>query len=365
VASIAERIAKKLLEWFRNGQMVIWGKNSNYMSAGRPAHLIAGAGLLGLEQVAEGLETNKGGVWFRGADIVHAHEGALYVNLVNSTEMPGWAFETIPATFIFEFWINITVHPSLDFMSIRYLKSLPVLDYLHGDLPEESPIIQLGFMEQDELRGWFVAGIKRLADQLIRWENFTTSSGELRPIVHQETNMTVTRILNTTAQLLASEKRSSRLMAFWDLVDLYDGLVGQNIPRLFGQRFWNEQVMPACATLPSNLGDLFTRYGNELYQEWVDQCIQGITTPSRVFSKTVQLADSAQPILHPHYFARHTRARRNSLHGYNLRTGDNLALLAIHDGSLPQRLPEWARIMLMALLADPMIFLAKFRRITD
>ncbi len=173
--------------------------------------------------------------------------------------------------------------------------------------------------------------------------------------------MGVTRVLNTTAQLLASEERSSRLMAFWDLVDLYDGLVGQNIPRLFGQRFWNEQVMPACATLPSNLGDLFTRYGNELYQEWVDQCIQGITTPSRVFSKTVQLADSAQPILHPHYFARHIRARRNSLHGYNLRTGDNLALLAIHDGSLPQRLPEWGRIMLMAPLADPMIFLAKFR----
>jgi hypothetical protein len=30
-----------------------------------------------------------------------------------------------------------------------------------------------------------------------------------------------------------------------------------------------------------------------------------------------------------------------------------LGQLGIHNGSLPQRLPEWGRFMLIALLADP------------
>ena len=45
--------------------------------------------------------------------------------------------------------------------------------------------------------------------------------------------------------------------------------------------------------------------------------------------------------------------RRNTLHGYDLRRPDTQEFLAIHDGSLPLRLPEWGRLEFIALLADP------------
>jgi hypothetical protein len=45
--------------------------------------------------------------------------------------------------------------------------------------------------------------------------------------------------------------------------------------------------------------------------------------------------------------------RRNTLHGYNLGRPDTQEFLAIHDGSLPLRLPEWGRLEFIALLANP------------
>ena len=363
LASIAERIARKFLEWFPSGQMLVWAKDYDYAKAGRPAHLLAAAGLIGLIGVEEGLKTERGTVWMRGEEIVNSHAGSLYVNLVNSEEMPGWAFETLAASFIFEFAANVAVHPSLDFMSVRYLNSLPVLDYLPANLPELSPIIQVGYVDQDELRGWFLAGLNRLADHLIRWENFTTAKGDLRLVNLQEINMTVARILNTTAQLLASEERGSRLMAFWDLVDLYAGLMSQDIPRLFGERYWKDQVVPGFSSMPAHHAALFTSYAGQLYREWVEQCIDGITTTSRVFTDTVRVGDPEISISKARYFARHIRARRNTLHGYDLHDSENLDILAIHDGSLPQRLPEWGRIMLLSLLGDPTTLLGRFRRL--
>lgn len=363
--SIAERVAKKLLDWFPNGQMLVWGKSHEYQWAGRPAHLLAGAELIGLDEVAEGIKSGKGAIWMRGEDVLYAHVGSLYVNLANSEEMPGWAFETATATFVFEFATNVAINPSLDFLSIRYLNSLPVLDYLPGNLPETSAIIQLGFVGQEKWRSWFLDGINRVADHLIRWENFMNRAGSLRPVAQQSANMTVSRILNTTAQLLAFEERSSRLMAFWDLVDLYNGLTGPDIPRLFSRRYWYDHIVLACKALPEHQSGLFVKYATELYEEWVQQCIQGITNPNHVFSDTVQIVPGGPRIPHDNYFGRHLDARRNTLHGYDLSNSTGVQYLGIHDGSLPQRLPEWGRLMLLALLADPSTFLARFRRLTD
>ena len=362
--TIAENVAKKLLEWFPAGQMLVWAKSHDYQWAGRPAHLLAGADLIGLDEVAEGLKSGKGAIWMRGEDVLYAHVGSLYVNLANSEEMPGWAFETATATFVFEFAMNVAINPSLDFVSIRYLNSLPILDYLPGDLPEKSAIIQLGYVGQEEWRSWFMQGVNRLADHLTRWENFTNRTGDLRPVALQSANMTVSRILNTTAQLLAFEERSGRMIAFWDLVDLYNGLMGPDIPRLFSRRYWEDHIVPACEALPAYQSDIFVKYAKELYEEWVLQCVQGITSPNRVFSDTVQVVPGGPRIPQDQYFGRHLDARRNTLHGYDLTHSKDVQYLAIHDGSLPQRLPEWGRLMLLALLNDPSTFLARFRRLT-
>ena len=51
--------------------------------------------------------------------------------------------------------------------------------------------------------------------------------------------------------------------------------------------------------------------------------------------------------------AEHLQERRDTLDGYDLSQPVQAALLGIHNGSLLQRLPEWGRLMLIALLAEP------------
>jgi hypothetical protein len=53
------------------------------------------------------------------------------------------------------------------------------------------------------------------------------------------------------------------------------------------------------------------------------------------------------------------QVRRNTLHGYDFRRADQRQFLAIHDGRLPVRLPEWGRLMIIALLADPQKFIER------
>jgi hypothetical protein len=351
----ASGVARVLLAWYPAGLMIAWGKSSRYVTQGRPAHMLAGAALNGWGAVEEGLASNRGGVWVRGEDIDAVHTGALALNLISSTGVPGIAIETLPVIFIFEFGANLSLQPPLDFLSIRYLHSLPVIDYMPATVPAAHGVVELGLLEQGAVRAWFLQGFNRLADHLIRWENFMTRSGSLRPVTLQATNMTVARILKVTTHLLASEERGAQFADFWDLVDLYASLHANDIPRIFGRKFWEGRVLPALATLPGNLGPLFVDYARDLYEEWVEESIAGIVTPSRVAAGAVRVTfDSGDRNLTPDdFFARHIYVRRNTLHGYDLLDAVNRAFLSIHDGSLPLRLPEWGRLMAIALLADP------------
>jgi hypothetical protein len=245
--------------------------------------------------------------------------------------------------------------PRLDFLGITYIHSLSVMEYSPAELPERSGIVQAGSLEQDALREWFIAGFNRLADHLLRWQTFMTRDGELRPVVQQHTNMTLGRILYVSAHLLASSERAARLADFWQLVDLYAGLQGGGIPRLFSERYWVETVLAALDTLPGNLATLLTEHARSLYQEWIDQTLGGVVPPSRVGASGVAVPyASGERTLSPAAFlAQHLQERRDTLHGYDLTQPVQAALLGVHNGSLPQRLPEWGRFMLIALLADP------------
>jgi hypothetical protein len=109
------------------------------------------------------------------------------------------------------------------------------------------------------------------------------------------------------------------------------------------------------STLPGNLGPLFVDYARALYQEWLEQTVAGVTTPSRITSASVRATYETgdRDLPYDEFFGRHIQVRRNTLHGYDLRDPVNRAFLSIHDGSLAVRLPEWGRLMLLALLAYP------------
>lgn len=353
VVRYISRIAAKLLEWYPNGQMLAWGINYEHLAAGRPGHMLAAACSGGWGAIQRALKDNRGPLWFNGEDIARSQPTGLYLNLINGFDIIGAAVNTLPIRFIFEFGTNLKDEHPLDFLGIRYVHSVSDAQYLSPDALRIRSEPQPGLLQQDALREWFVQNFNAVADHLIRIENFRTKTGELRPTAMQARSMHINRILNVTAHLLASRETAARFSDFWDLFDLYGTLMG-GLDKVFAERHWRKDIMPAMGTLPGNLGNLFTKYATDLRDEWIAEIADGVTDPRRRTRQTVRVGSGkGQQLSHAGFFAKYLDLRRNTLHGYDLGRPEVQEFLAIHDGSLPLRLPEWGRLELITLLANP------------
>lgn len=165
--------------------------------------------------------------------------------------------------------------------------------------------------------------------------------------------MHVNRILNVTAHLLASRESGTRFSDFWDLFDLYGTLMG-GVDKVFAEAHWRKDILPAMGTLPGELASLFARYATDLRDEWITEVTNGVTDPSRRMKQAVRVGSGKGKLLSDAaFFAKYMDVRRNTLHGYDLRRTEPREYLAIHDGSLPVRLPEWGRLEFIALLVSP------------
>jgi hypothetical protein len=351
------RIARHLLDWYPNGQMLAWGVNAAYVLESRTGALLAAAQATGWGAVQRTLRAGRlGSLWGHGRDLSRTSQlGSLYLNLANHQDTSGVSVRTLPVVLIFEFGDLLILRPSLTFLETRYLRSFADATNLAPDLPPLVDYPRVGPIERDSLREWFVTRFNALADRLIRLENFRTRAGELRPLVMQQTQVTLGNLLHLTGHLLASPDFSTQRVVFWDLVDLYGKLVGGgDLSKSFGQDHWTRHVIPAMATLPGALAPLFTQYARRLYDEWVRDIVEGISDPKRRLRTSVVLGRSGtrRRITHDDYFAKYMEVRRNTLHGYSLR-GDQNDYLFIHDDTLPLRIAEWGRLQFITLLAEP------------
>jgi hypothetical protein len=353
VVRYISRIAAKLLEWYPNGQMLAWGINYQHLAAGRPGHMLAAACSGGWGALQRALKDDRGPLWFNGEDIARSQPTGLYLNLINGFDIIGAAVNTLPIRFIFEFGTNLKDEHPLDFLGVRYVHSVPDAHYLSRDAQQIRSEPQPGLLQQDALREWFVERFNAVGDHLIRLENFRTKTGELRPTAMQARSMHINRILNVTAHLLASRETGARFSDFWDLFDLYGTLMG-GLDKVFAEPHWRKDIIPAMSTLPGNLANLFTKYAAELRDEWIAEITGGVTDPTRRAKQAVRIGSGkGQRLSHTAFFAKYLDLRRNTLHGYDLARPDVQEFLAIHDGSLPVRLPEWGRLEFIALLANP------------
>jgi hypothetical protein len=156
----------------------------------------------------------------------------------------------------------------------------------------------------------------------------------------QERSMHVNRILNVTAHLFASRETASRFSDFWDLFDLYGTLMG-GLDRVFAEPHWRKDILPAMSTLPGNLAGLFTQYATDLRSEWLAEVADGVTDPARRMKQAIRTGPGkGQRLTRTALFAKYMDVRRNTLHGYDLGRAATQEFLAIHDGSLPLRLPN-------------------------
>jgi hypothetical protein len=347
------RIAAKLLQWYPGGQMLAWGIGCQHLAAGRPGHMLAAACAGGWGAVQRSLRDHRGPLWFHGEDIATSQPTGLYLNLVNGFDVIGVAVNTLPIRFLFEFGTNLKDEHPLDFLGVRYVHSVPDAHYLSPDALRARSGPQPGLLQQDALREWFVQRFNAIADHLIRIENFRTKTGEIRPAAMQERSMHINRILNVTAHLFASRETGTRFSDFWDLFDLYGPLIG-GLDKVFAEPHWRRHILPAMNSLPGNLASLFTTYATDLRTEWIAEVADGVTDPRRRTKRAVRVGTGkGRQLSREAFFARYVDVRRNTLHGYDLDRADTQEFLAIHDGSLPVRLPEWGRLEFIALLAEP------------
>jgi hypothetical protein len=88
------RVARALLRWYPVGQMLMWAKDINHINGGRPAHLLAGAALVDIDHVAEGVGRQKS---LRPDQINFCPPKAVTSSLVRCGREPGRKRATIPA----------------------------------------------------------------------------------------------------------------------------------------------------------------------------------------------------------------------------------------------------------------------------
>jgi hypothetical protein len=200
---------------------------------------------------------------------------------------------------------------------------------------------------------------------LLRWENFQTVGGELRPLVQQQVAMTCVRLLQATGHLFATRERTGRLADFWDLLDLYASFFNDDQRLILSRDFWRHVVLTGLDSLPGRLKVLMVAQATSLYSKLVKEVVDGVFQGSRHTRRSVRtgLTGSQKVISRSEYFARHIDVRRNTLHGYKLRRIEDFRDIAIHDGTLPWDLAEWCRYMFMALIARPEAFLGGYARL--
>jgi hypothetical protein len=288
---------------------------------------------------------------------------SLYLNLANHLDTYGVSVKILPVVLLFEFGDPLTFRPSLTFLEARYLRSFADATNLALNLPPLADYPRVGSLERDALREWFVTRFNALADHLIRVESVRTRGGELRPLLMQQTLVTLGNLLHLTGHLLASPDFGTQRALFWDLVDLYGKLVGGgDLSKCFGEDHWNRHVIPAMGTLPGALAPLFTEYARRLYNEWVRDTAEGVSDPQRRLRTSVVLgrSGSRRRVTREEYFTKLMVARRNTLHGYNL-SGDQNDYLVIHDDTLPLRIAEWGRLQFITLLAEPDLVFRRLR----
>jgi hypothetical protein len=350
-------------KWFPQGQLIVWVKDLSYLKQQRPIHVLASMTVNGVGAVQEALE-HKSSMLYRAEDLFLINQVPLYCDLAEGGTT-GAGISAQFAEFVFEYGGNVNI-PALDLMNTRDLHSVTPLKYLPGKLFGTYQVLHTGSLQQDALREWFVRRYNDLMGYLVAFENFTTKTGESALLVQQQTCMTVGRILQTTAHLLASKDQATRLNDFWALVDLYAGLRGDGAhENMFNSRFWCKHGVQPAYRLPGALGTLFGEQAGHHYVGWVSQCVDGITQSSRRTDRVVLVGEPPQPMPHHAFFARFVGIWRNTLHGYQPREPQMFRdFLAIHEGSLPERLPEWGRYMLISLLEDPRQFLERYKHIS-
>ena len=126
------------------------------------------------------------------------------------------------------------------------------------------------------------------------------------------------------------------------------------LDKVFAERHWRKDILPAMNSLPGDLASLFNEYATDLRSEWIAEVVDGVSDPSRRTKRAVRVGfGKGQRLSHEAFFAKYVDVRRNTLHGYDLDRADAQEYLTVHDGSLPVRLPEWGRLEFIALLANP------------
>jgi hypothetical protein len=301
----------------------------------------------------------------RAEDLFLVDAVPLYCDLAGGGTT-GAGFNAQFAHFVWEYGGSVRI-PGLDVIHSQDLHSVFIYRYLPRQLFASYDVVDTGSLQQDALREWFINRYNDLCAHLVRFENFRTKGGNVVPLVQYQAALTVGRILQTTAHLLAARDQATSLNDFWALVDLYAGLmkVGAH-EHFFEARFWCRHVVQPSYRLPGQLGELFGSQAGRLYAGWVDQCVGGITHPSRRSGKQVLVGEPPAPIPEHRFFSRFIGVWRNTLHGYQLQDKAQFRdFLAIHDGSLPERITEWGRYTLIGLLEDPKWFLARFQRLPD
>ena len=211
----------------------------------------------------------------------------------------------------------------------------------------------------DETRAALQWWIERL-DRVMAIEHDPAShqtDGIYDPVRHLTLTLTLDRLMTVVQQITIADRRNETLrkMLLFDALDLIEGLMpGQKFEMLTRLSKVKKLFQQIEAALPPTTHPVLLprcRAAVDALREFQD----GFWVPSTISADgtKVRISQGAEPAPRETAASRVLRVMRNGHHGYVHTDKDEQRLLTLHDGRIPNALPDLAFLHLLGLFAFP------------
>lgn len=237
-----------------------------------------------------------------------------------------------------------------------------LIDQLHSDVfaaLEHTARAQPSFDASDAVAAlkWWTDGLNAL--MAVEHDPAThRREGFYDPVRHLAMTLTIDRLVAVVQQITISDRRSDlvRKMLFFDALDILEGLLrGHDFGHLTSPRHARAELQELEAVMPSGVRRVLLPRCQRAVDA-LESVQDGYWLPSTRSSDGTRLTGpSAQPLSTSAATTKALRLIRNGHHGYVSAKfhsdSDDRALLTVHDGRIPDGLPDLAFFHLVRMIA--------------
>ena len=225
--------------------------------------------------------------------------------------------------------------------------------------PASTPRPAIGPEKAEAVLHWWVQQCNELLFLLLDPSRYQDPDGFYDPAAHLTTILSVDRLISSVLWSLTNDPRGPypRRLALFDVLEILHGLRQGSWSHLCDYERQEADLANLRSRMPADVADvLMARCERAIV------ALKGVRDgffPERLSDAGVQVPNEKGGVRHlptPEAVAAYLRVVRNATHSFGAATSDpkGIALLAGHNGEIPEGVSDLAALHFMQILADPL-----------